>query len=338
MTELAHALRHLIKEKGPISVADYMAYCLGAPEHGYYRKKDPLGKEGDFITAPEISQVFGEVIGAWLIDQWIRLGKPNPFILLEAGPGRGTLMADILRIAKAVPEFLDSMQLYLLEQNQALRAKQAEKLSVYNPKWIEDISIPDLPLFFIANEFFDAMPLTQYVKTGNEWVERRIGLNKEDEFIFIPASGDILERNLTSETAIHQLAEHIKKHAGVALIIDYGYTRPQLGDTLQAVQSHQKVSIFHQPGLSDLTFHVDFGALEEAAGKQGVNLCPILSQGEFLKNFGIETRTQKLMEKATPQQAELLKSGTQRLIDPKQMGELFKVLIFGYDKRHAASQ
>lgn len=298
-----------------MTVADYMAACNAH----YYATRDPLGKGGDFTTAPEISQIFGELTGAWLAGQWRAQGSPAAFTLLELGPGRGTLMQDALRATRGVPGFHGAMQLRLLEISPVLRALQREALAEYAVEWIETVeALPPLPLFAIANEFFDALPVRQFVGEAERKIDWRDG-----GFFFTAPAQDITETGEAGESIMRLLANHINRFGGAALVVDYGYDGSARGDTLQAVRAHAYTDPLADPGEADLTAHVDFSALTRAAG--GGAHGPV-AQGVFLKRLGAELRAATLCKSAAPAQCEAILSGLERLVSPAQMGELFKVL------------
>lgn len=350
MTPLAQHIAGLIAGRGPIGIDDYMALCLGHPEHGYYRTRDPLGRRGDFITAPEISQMFGELIGLWCADYWLRSGRPASVTLVELGPGRGTLMADAHRAAGAIPGFLDAVSIHLVETSPVLRAAQAATLNdVPAPTWHDELaSLPDSgPLLVIANEFFDALPIRQFIRTDRGWCARRVGLTPEagtPRFMPVvdpdpsldpetpgnPAPntpiGSIIENSPASETITRDLARRISHQGGAALIIDYGHTQSTSGDTLQAVRAHQYADPFDAPGEADLTAHVDFAALARAAQEQGARVHGPVTQGQFLHTLGIEARAARLKARATTPQDREIDLALHRLTAPDQMGRLFKAL------------
>ena len=338
MTELEAILQQIIEREGPIPVARFMQLALTHPEHGYYMKGDPLGVAGDFTTAPEVSQMFGELIGIWAAEIWKALGSPSPFVLLELGPGRGTLMQDALRATAKVEGFHQAMRLHLIETNETLQLAQQEKLGAYQPAYLSCIpDLPDLPLIAIANEFLDAMPVHQYVKTAQGWRERLVTCI-DGQFAFVedvqptllplPDDKDFYELSPMSVSVAEALADHIKRNRGAALLIDYGYSEPSGANTLQAVSGHAPVSPLERVGHVDLTAHVDFLALRIAAQKFGARTTPVLTQGAFLKALGIDLRTWQLKMKAGYDQALDLDSALVRLTDPEQMGSLFKVVVF----------
>ncbi len=345
ITPLAVKLAARIAGGGAISVHDYMETCLTDPEHGYYRKKDPLGRSGDFITAPEISQVFGELIGLWAGEVWRQIGEPATVRLVELGPGRGTLMADALRALRVLPGFLERVTVHLIETSEPLRnAQMAALASVPVPvSWHDDIGqVPDGPAILIANEFFDCLPVRQFVfdAASKEWRERMVAF-EGGTFKFALKStaeladdldagewdhvedGAILEQRPAARGVLKAFAAHAPS---AALIIDYGYTRPSLGDTVQAVKAHRFTGVFDDPGESDLTAHVDFAHLKRVAAEEKFKAFGPMPMGEWLLRLGVEARLGQLLARASVEEAGELKSRIMRLIDPAQMGVLFKVL------------
>ncbi|PUB18758.1 class I SAM-dependent methyltransferase [Yoonia sediminilitoris] len=337
MSSLRELLIDRIARTGPISLADYMTDCLMHPTLGYYSKRDPLGTAGDFITSPEISQMFGELVGLALAQTWMNQGSPSPFALAELGPGRGTLMADVIRATKAVPGFHAAMSVHLVETSPALRAVQATNVPIAT--WHDHVdSLPDLPLFVIANEFFDALPIRQFVRQGDAWRERMIG---EDSGTLVMGLSDaapltILTHRL-ADTKDGDLIEHcpalagicatlgarIDRHGGAALIIDYGDWQ-SLGDTLQAVAGHAKADPLATPGDADLTAHVDFAAIAQNAAP--AKFSRLTTQGIFLERLGITERAQKLAQQLAGDALETHIKAHRRLTHPTQMGDLFKVI------------
>jgi SAM-dependent MidA family methyltransferase len=322
-----------IDAEGSLSVSEYMAICLNHPEWGYYTRKDPLGTSGDFITAPEISQMFGELLGLWASAVWQSMGEPGDVVLAELGPGRGTLMADFLRAANMVPAFRRALRIHLIEISPSFRALQQQNLKDVRVTWLNDIrDLPNGQLLLIANEFFDALPISQYVKKDGRWYERRIG-KKHGRLTFVtgpvvtldgpPAEdGDIFEINKPGRDIAHWLGQRLTDQGGAALIIDYGHAISAVGDTLQAVRRHQPAAVLDDPGEADLTAHVDFQALAEAA--KPVAATEVMGQGAFLRSLGIELRADRLIS-ATPQKADIVANACRRLIDPSGMGTLFKI-------------
>ncbi|MEM7270328.1 MAG: SAM-dependent methyltransferase [Pseudomonadota bacterium] len=335
MTPLETIIRSQIAQTGPISLHDYMALCLGHPEHGYYITKDPFGAAGDFTTAPEISQMFGELIGLALVQTWIEQGQPAPFILAELGPGRGQLMQDILRVAARAPGFNEAAQVWLVETSPTLRAEQAKRIDP-SPNWAQSIAdIPEGPLFLIANEFFDALPIHQYVMKSGHWHERMIGLENDAPAFGLrntgmtsPAApdGSIWERCRQGAAICRSISERIAAQ-GVAIIIDYGYGEtPEMGgDTFQAIREHAFADPLMFPGKADLTAHVDFAALAKAAEEAGARPSKLITQGDLLHRLGIGARAAALA-KARPDKAEETEAALKRLTHHEKMGTLFKAL------------
>jgi NADH dehydrogenase [ubiquinone] 1 alpha subcomplex assembly factor 7 len=346
LSDLADHLKELISAEGPISVARYMAEALTHPEFGYYMRGDPLGRAGDFITAPEISQMFGELIGAWCAGVWHATGAPDPVRLVELGPGRGTLMADALRAVRGDPAFAAAIRVDLVETSPALRARQAETLANVTPPpaWYNSFAeVPDRPLLVIANEFFDALPIHQFVMTAAGWRERLVGVD-DGAFSFrvadeetaalsaippvggAPSAGALVEACPDGLRLVRALAERIAGHGGAALIVDYGHAESAVGETLQAVKGHEYADVLTAPGTADLTAHVDFAALGRAAAAAGAAVYGPRAQGDFLRALGIEVRAAKLAEGKSPAQADAVHGALNRLINGDEMGTLFKVL------------
>ncbi len=336
-------LKRRIADEGPLDVATFMAVALAHPEHGYYVTRDPLGAAGDFTTAPEISQMFGELVGLWCADTWQALGRPDPFALIEFGPGRGTLMADALRALAGVPACRDAARIHLVETSPVLRDMQRRTLAGHHAAWHE--RLPDtggMPALVIANEFLDALPVEQYVRTNGAWHARRVGLSADTGtlcFVTDPApaaldaalaphahEGAILERAPAVEAAVADIARHIVDDGGEALFIDYGYTAHATGETLQAVRGHKPIDVLAAPGESDLTAHVNFAAVAEAAAAQGARCHGPVDQGVFLERLGIRARARALSAHASPAQRTDIETALARLIGPAEMGTLFKVL------------
>jgi len=339
-TALERRLADLIGAEGPIPVSRFMAEALMHPEHGYYRRGDPFGQSGDFVTAPEISQVFGELVGLWLGERWDAAGRPEEVRFVELGPGRGTLSADALRALRLMPELSERMQLHLVESNPSLRGKQAEQLRA---SWHESLAdVPEGPLLLVANEFFDALPVHQFVKTAEGWRERLVTTADSglaftegpagDALALLPEAvrdaptGAIAEVSPEAMRLIQEIARRIARYGGAALIIDYGYTASAAGDSLQAVRRHQPVDVFHRPGESDLTAHVNFEALAAAAEQAGAATAGPVDQGDFLQRLGVEVRAAMLARRAGPRQARDIQAGVRRLTASDMMGELYKVL------------
>ena len=328
-------LRRQIQATGAMPVGEFMRHCVSA----YYAGRDPFGREGDFITAPEISQMFGEMIGLWSAIAWQMMGAPQEVMLVELGPGRGTLMSDLLRAAGAMPDFRAALHIHLVETSPVLRERQREALAGTEAVWHEDLGeLPDGPAIVIANEFFDALPIEQYVYRTEGWHERMVTCRDAFAFTDGPAmserrmaelgapdakSGDVFEVNPDARRLVQALGQRFAEQKGVLLAIDYGHDQSAVGDTLQAVRGHQPVPALQTPGESDLTAHVDFAALIRAA--EPAKASPIAGQGSFLRRLGIELRAERLAA-AHPDKAEDLLAGCYRLINPGGMGTLFKVL------------
>lgn len=337
----------MIALDGPMTVERYMALCLSHPVHGYYVTRDPLGAKGDFITAPEISQMFGELIGLWAAAVWQRMGEPAKVSLVELGPGRGTLMADALRAASVLPAFASALSVHLVETSPTLRVRQENTLEGCGVAltWHRDIAtLPQGPAITIANEFFDALPVHQAVKDERGWHERMVGIDADGRLCFaahrevlphldrlapqaIPGApaGAIVEWR--SERIITELSARVTRDGGAVLAIDYGPARAGLGETLQAVRGHAFADPLQAPGEADLTAHVDFDALARAARRADARVMGPVAQGDFLKRLGIEVRAAKLKETATLEQVAEINSALARLTQPGEgMGELFKAL------------
>jgi NADH dehydrogenase [ubiquinone] 1 alpha subcomplex assembly factor 7 len=346
-TPLAARLARLIEGTGPMTVASYMAACLSDPEHGYYQHRDPLGRAGDFITAPEISQLFGELIGVWCVATWQAMGEPGSFILAELGPGRGTLMADLLRAARVRPRFTEAARVHLVETSPRLRAIQAETLgrSGGTPTWHDTVAgLPDGPLILVANEFFDALPIRQFVRTKEGWAERVVGLGADRRLAFglmpgaslpeLPpgvAPGTVWETGAAATALAAEIGTRLAAtpSAGAALIVDYGYATSPPGPTLQAVRGHAHDDPLAHPGEADLSAHVDFAALAEAAEAAGTHAAPLLTQADFLARLGLAERAERLARARDAATARTIRSGADRLTRPDGMGDLFKVLGLG---------
>lgn len=347
MKPLKEHVRDLIALEGPITVERYMSLCL----RHYYATRDPLGTGGDFTTAPEISQMYGELIGLWMLEAWNAMGRPNPVHLVELGPGRGTLMADLLRATKLLPDFARAAQVHLVETSPVLRQKQQAALasSALPVHWHERIEdVPEGPMLLVANEFFDALPIRQFIATERGWCERLVGL-EEDRLIFglrgeaetvlgTPLKiGDVLEWPGASIDLMRSLSRRVARDTGAALLIDYGYWGPAFGDTLQALKAHTYVDPLDEPGEADLTTHVDFHRLAQAATIDGLNIHGLGTQGSFLQALGIEARASSLKAQATAAQATAIDTALARLTErgERGMGELFKVLAVTHNSLEA---
>ncbi len=335
-------------KQGAIAIDRYMELCLLHEEYGYYMSNNPFGRGGDFITAPEISQIFGDIIGGFLVQNWVRMGRPTPFALVELGAGNGTLMADILRIGKkSLPDFFNSAQIHLVEVSPILKKKQQDILKDTSPTWHKTIdTVPtDMPIILVANEFFDALPIKQYVYRNKNLYERLVSWNKDKGKFFIKESDicnqnielpqnikeeDIYEISPVALSIMHGLCRRLKKQHGFAVIIDYGYISHGFGDSLQAVYKHKKTDIFANIGKQDLTAHVDFQALKKVAIQEEVGITGPITQVEFLKFLEIEQYTEQLAKRATDRQKADLISAYHRLTSAFEMGYLFKVLGVSY--------
>jgi NADH dehydrogenase [ubiquinone] 1 alpha subcomplex assembly factor 7 len=346
-TALSRRLQRQIEVTGPISVAEYMAVCLGDPEHGYYTTQEPFGRGGDFVTSPEISQVFGELIGLWAVATWEAMGSPASFVLAELGPGRGTLMADALRAARVRPGFLAAATVALVEISPRLRVAQAEAIAPLGiePLWRDRVDdLPAGPLIVIANEFFDALPVRQIVRTADGWAERMVGLGEKGDLAFglrpvesamadaapggLPA-GTIVELRPAATAIASALGSRIARDGGAALVIDYGYADGGFGDTLQALYRQLYDGALSHPGEADLTAHVDFSAIARAATTAGAVACPVVTQGEFLGILGIADRVRALAAGKPAEEQQAIGVAAHRLVHPDAMGTLFRVLAIG---------
>jgi NADH dehydrogenase [ubiquinone] 1 alpha subcomplex assembly factor 7 len=350
MSPLEAKLVRAIQTRGPITVANYMEAALADPEYGYYRTGAPVGAGGDFITAPEISQMFGELIGVWLIDCWRQMGSPKPVRLVEAGPGRGVLMADALRVGRIDPEWMAAIDLHLIEIHPELQRRQAIMLGSYQPTWHEAVeSVPNGPALFVANEFFDALPIRQFVAVRGHWHERLVAWTEAAGFHFVASAepsplalvapdarslpaNSILELGLAAIDVTAGLSRRIAREGGAALIIDYGRVRPDGRDTLQAVRAHARADPLRDPGTADLTAHVDFAALARTAIECGVKAIGPISQAALLAALGIDIRFSALLKRASAVQAAELEKARDRLVSPEAMGELFKALAITADR------
>ena len=326
---------------GPMSVADYVTRCLHDPQDGYYATRPALGERGDFITAPLVSQMFGELIGLWAVETWHRLGAPERFRLIEVGPGDGTLMADALRAARLDPDFIQACDLILIEPSRPLREAQGRMLADadLSPRWVRDLTQveTDAPVILIANELLDCMPARQFVRTDGGWTERRVGVDDDGGLLFgltaisggferpefeVPVGG-VIEISEQQAAFGRDLGQMLQTTTGVALLIDYGRARPEAGDTLQGLRRHQKVDPLAEPGAADLTQWADFPLVLEAAVRAGADVTGCLGQGEFLTLLGIEARAERL-KTGRPDAAAVIDRQLHRLTAEDQMGTLFK--------------
>lgn len=335
-----------IDANGPMSVADYMGMCLFDRDAGYYTTREPFGKDGDFVTAPEVSQMFGELIGVWCVGAWQALGCPNEFALCEIGPGRGTLMKDLLRAAQRVaPEFVLAARIQMIETSERLTKIQKTTLAEHKGAIEWNTQFTDVarrPLVLIANELFDAIPARQYVKKNGRFVERMLALDSGTNLVFAAGShlietdllppghdiapeGSIFEISPARDALMQQIAEHIGRERGAALLFDYGHLQQGFGDTLQALSHHSSIDVLHIPGAADLTTHVDFYSLALAARAEGCKT-NAKTQGDFLIALGLLDRAGALGQGKSTTFQDQIHADVERLAGPEQMGTLFKVL------------
>jgi SAM-dependent MidA family methyltransferase len=346
VTPLADRIARLIEASGPLSVADYMALCLFDPTHGYYTTREPFGAGGDFTTAPEISQMFGELVGVWTYQAWQSAGAPSPVTIAEIGPGRGTLMKDVLRtLSKLDQALVRNANFALVETSPRLVEVQKRTLAhaAATPSWHASIeTLPPAPLILVGNELFDALPIRQYVKTAAGWRERVVGLDGDgrlafmagpgapDESLLPPgaadaADGAIVELAPARTALMEAVADRLADRGGAALFIDYGYVEPGIGDTLQAIRRHEYDDVLAHPGKADLTAHVDFAALAAVARSRGLD-ASLTAQGDFLLRMGLLERAGALGATGDQALQDKLRGEVERLAGPDGMGELFKVL------------
>ena len=341
-TPLGEEIRAMIEAEGPISVERYMSFCLQHPRHGYYTTRESIGGAGDFVTAPEVSQMFGELIGLWAAEMWMGLGAPGALRLVELGPGRGTLMADALRATRIVPGFHEAIRVDMVETSPRLEAMQRQKLdrAVRHIQWWRGIeAVPDGPAIVIANEFFDALPVRHYLRGDIGWHERVVGLDAAGALTFGAASetidiaarsggpGQILEVGHAGLAMMGVLAARIAGQGGAMLVLDYGHAGTSLGETLQALRGHAYADVLAAPGEADLTTHVDFAALARAARGAGAWTHGPVEQGVFLRRLGIDARAARLAQGATTSQAEAIEAALARLASStSSMATLFKVM------------
>jgi len=343
-TPLAELIKGMIALDGPMPIDRYMDLCLGHPVHGYYMSRVPFGARGDFVTAPEISQMFGELIGAWCCHVWQDMGSPSPLRLIELGPGRGTLMADATRVISRLLGERVQVEVHLVEISPVLRALQARSLDGRMVFWHGALAeVPPGPAVIIGNEFLDALPIRQFVFQGGHWAERVIGLDAEGELVpglvpcvlgpdvhvpETPSEGMVIEYSPAQAQVAALIGRRIAEQGGAALLIDYGHVRSAAGDTLQAVRTHQFVPILDRPGESDLTAHVDFEMIGRLMKAAGAEVAEPLTQREFLIGLGLTQRAERLKSSANERQKMKIDSDVERLTDdrPTGMGRLFKVL------------
>jgi len=333
---LRERLAAQIRSSGPLTVAQYMSACLHDPQFGYYATRPALGAGGDFITAPLVSQMFGEILGLWAAECWDRLGRPAKIRLVETGPGDGTLMSDMLRAARIVPAFLAAAEVWLVEVSAPLRALQRQRLGEA-ARWAPSLDeVPaGAPVILFGNELLDCLPTRQWVRTRAGWAERMVGLAPDGGLAFglggslaspdAPDAppGAVLEVSPAQAAFGLRLGDLVARESGAALLIDYGRSEPGVGDTLQALHRHRKVDPLAAPGEADLTVHADFPAVLAAARRGGARTGPLRTQRDFLRDLGIEARAEALA-RTRPDQAAILARQLDRLIGLDQMGELFK--------------
>ena len=348
MTSALDLLKRRIAASGPVTVAEFMRLALAEQGAGYYATRDPLGQAGDFVTAPEISQMFGELIGLWCVDAWEKAGAPDPFLLVELGPGRGTLMADALRAAKVRPAFLSAMRLHLVEISRPLRDAQEQRLGAFHPLWHDDTTtLPDGPALIVGNEFLDALPIHQFQMTEQGWRERARRSRRRcarpgpccrrgrRPACCKPAHrrakpGEMAEVCPAALSLAGALGARMAEDGIAALFIDYGPAASAVGDSLQAVKAHRFCDPLEEVGAADLTAHVDFAAMAHAAREAGARVHGAVAQATFLETLGIRTRAALLSAKANEEDRAAIAQAMTRLIDPRQMGSLFKALAIAH--------
>lgn len=340
LNPLGEEIRAIIESEGPIGIDRYMTLCLQHPRHGYYTTRETIGR--DFITAPEMHQMFGELVGLWAAQVWLDIGSPAPLRLVELGPGRGTLMADALRATHGVPGFHAAARVHLVETSPRLRQAQAHTLESAGVPIAWHVALDDVPAgpaIVLANEFFDALPVRHYLRGADGWHERVVGLDHHGALAFGASAervvaagapgrpGDILEVGHSALAAMTTLAARIATEGGALLALDYGHRESGLGETLQAVRGHRYADILAAPGEADLTAHVDFAALARAATAVGARSFGPIEQGTFLRRLGIAARAEALKRRATPEQAAAVDAALARLAAPaSSMATLFKAM------------
>ncbi|MDM9621743.1 class I SAM-dependent methyltransferase [Rhizobium sp. S96] len=352
-TALGEKIKAIIQANGPISVTDYFSLCLADPDYGYYRTREPFGRSGDFVTAPEVSQLFGEMIGVFIVHAWQRHGAPTGVRLVEIGPGRGTMMADMLRvIARLAPPLFENMTIHLVETSERLSDVQQETLAAYagHIQWHQDFDdVPPGFTLIAANELFDAIPFRQFVKTPTGFRERMVGIDADDELSFgagvagidpalLPEQassmpvGTMFEIAPARQSVMLAISERLKRLGGTALALDYGHLVTGFGDTLQAVRMHEFDPPLAHPGEADLTSHVDFQALAETAVSAGLHVNGMLRQGDFLVGLGILERAAALGRDREPRTQQIIQTAVDRLVGEGEgkMGELFKVMAVSH--------
>jgi len=355
-TDFSTSLKDKISKDGPITVYDFMKYVLQSNECGYYSmSKNLIGKTGDFITAPEVSQLFGELIGLWCLNIWQLSGSPKHFRLIELGPGNGTMMKDMLRATKHVPQFHEAMTISLVEINKNFILRQKDQITHHSVEWFS--CYEDIPSGFsiiVANEFFDALPINQYTKKNDKWHINMIDLNDDKQHLFINQfeasrnmrefltvkyshlrNGSIIETQDEANLILSNISKNIELHGGAALIVDYGYVESQYRSfisTLQAVKNHKYNPIFQEIGHADITSHINFTAFYDIAKLYKANAYGPINQSQFLSNMHIDLRKNMLLLKAAPEEKRDIIEGYNRIVDSSQMGSLFKVLAITSSK------
>ncbi|MEM7216418.1 MAG: SAM-dependent methyltransferase [Pseudomonadota bacterium] len=343
---LNRIIRH-IEMSGPLPLAEYMHWCMSDRQSGYYQTGKPIGQKGDFVTAPEVSQMFGELIGIWALNAWHELGCPKPFNLVELGPGNGTLMKDMLRATSISEAFANAVNVQMIEISGTLANIQSQVLgNAAKVEWHTEIDkVPDQPSIIIANEFLDVLPFRQYVKSGGKWHENCVGFDDTRNLSWVLGAGvldtqdlpqehinepdgAVFEVSNTRETFVTNIAKIIRKNTGVALFIDYGHMKSGFGDTFQAIREHSFADPLSEPGKCDLTSHVDFDALKRAVTGKELEVYPVMTQGEFLLSMGLLQRAGELGKGKDAATQERLKLEAERLALPDKMGNLFKVFAF----------
>ncbi len=348
--DLSIQIKNQIEKNGPISISNFMKHALQTAESGYYTGNKPVfGRNGDFITAPEISQLFGEIIGIWCVNTWKLNGSPKKFNLVELGPGKGTLMKDLLRATKNTPGFHEAMSICLVELNSAFRSTQKNNIEHSRLEWhLKYENVPEGFSIVVANEFFDALPINQYTKRKDDWFINMVDLNEDKQCLYVnqfdasPTIKDFLHAkypNLKDNAIVEtqdetniilgQISKNIHEHGGAALIIDYGYTESMHRNyisTLQAVKDHKYSPIFQEIGNADISSHINFTTLYDIANLYKAHTYGPITQGEFLRNMYVDLRKNILLLKANKKQRNDILTGYDRLISPKQMGKLFKAI------------
>lgn len=338
MADISASLKAQIKKEGPIPLESYMQQAVAA----YYAEDDFLK---DFVTAPEISQMFGELLAAWAITVWQEMGSPEKVALVELGPGRGTLMEDALRVMQSIPGFLEAADIHLVETSPLLKNLQKERFGTRIKAWHEKIeTLPtDRPLIVIANEFFDAFPVRHRIKRADGWHEQHVAHTEAGGFIFVDApdvedlpviseEGKILEDSPLTKEEMAILSRRIKEQKGAAIIIDYGTEKDVIGNSLQAIRAHKTCDVLDAPGTADITAHVHFADLKKEALSAGLTVDKILPQGTFLRHVGLELRAAALMQNMDDHEKKRVIKAVQRLAGPEQMGSLFKVMGIHYGR------